>query len=198
VGLFRKKETYNEQMLREAGLDRVVFNTPGPEVLPTGPAPAIDLSTPPLEGSPPPPRDWDATTTVMASGIGGDVVRFTALPNGDLIVTEEDGNGDLSPFADAIEEHMSPPYEAIASRQDGDLWGAGAKQIEVEAFTFAGGDAIEVAQNDGVTELRVDGELSDAAVPATLQLLGERVGADFCVRALRIDGDYWAVKARPL
>ena len=30
MALFRKKETYNEQMLREAGLDRVVFNPPEP------------------------------------------------------------------------------------------------------------------------------------------------------------------------
>ncbi len=34
MALFRKKETYNEQMLREAGLDRVVFNTPEPDASP--------------------------------------------------------------------------------------------------------------------------------------------------------------------
>ncbi|MBV8065467.1 MAG: hypothetical protein JOY73_08085, partial [Actinobacteria bacterium] len=83
-------------------------------------------------------------------------------------------------------------------RQDGDLWGVGAKRIDVAVFAFPEADALEVSQTDGVTELRVDGEPSDAAVPVELQRLGEREGADFCVEANRIDGDSWEVRVSPL
>jgi hypothetical protein len=194
VGIFRKKETYNEQMLREAGLDRVVFNTP--PVLPGLPQ-TVDWTALTRDGRLG-PKDWDVATTANAPGIAGNLVRFTALPSGDLIVSEEDGDGDLSPLADAIEARLSPPYTAAASRQDGDLWGIGAKQIEVEEFAFPGADALELSQSDGVTELRADGEPSEAAPPVELQRLGEQAGPDFCVEAERIDGDYWEVRTSPL
>ena len=48
MGIFKKKETYNEQMLREAGLDRVVFNLPQP-------APEAEAEAEP-EPEPQPPR----------------------------------------------------------------------------------------------------------------------------------------------
>jgi hypothetical protein len=208
VGLFRKRdETYNEQMLREAGLDRVVFKDPTP--LPDDPPP-LDTGKIPVayfgglfphgvqidvdSGTMP----WDAATTATAPGIAGDRVSFITLPNGDLIVEDEEGNGDLSPLADAIEGHLSPPYQAKGTRQDGDLWGVGAKRIEVAEFAFPDADALELSEKDGETELRVDGEPSDGAVPMELQRLGERAGADFCVEAKRIDGDSWEVKVSPL
>ena len=189
MGLFRKKETYNEQMLREAGLDRVVFNTPEP------PLPVLGIN---LAGLTPEgrlgPKAWDAATTAVASGIRGEHVKFTCLPNGDLILTSEDGDGDLSPLADAIEEHVSPPYKAAASRQDGDLWGVGAKRIEVAQFELPDAEMLELSQSDGVAELRIDGEPTDTAPPVELQRLGERGGEDFCVEATRIDADFWEVK----
>ena len=194
MGIFRKKETYNEQMLREAGLDRVVFNTPEPA---PSVFPGLDRSALTREGRVG-PRDWDATTTVRAPAIQGDRVEFTTLPTGDLIVTSELGDGDLSPLADAVEEHVSPPYTAAGSRQEGDLWGVGAKRIEVAEFAFPGADALELSQSDGVSELRADGEPSDVPAPVELQRLGERAGPDFCVEAARIDGDYWEVKVSPL
>jgi len=193
VGIFRKKETYNEQMLREAGLNRVVFNTPEPPPS----SPMHDLASLTGHGRLG-PKDWDTATTAVAPGIQGDHVEFTSLPTGDLIVSSEEGDGDLSPLADAIEERLSPPYKAAASRQDGDLWGVGAKRIEVAQFEFPDADTLELSQSDGVAELRVDGEPSDAAVPVELQRLGERAGADFCVEAERIDGDDWEVRVSPL
>ena len=39
MALFRKKETYNEQMLRAAGLDRVVINIPQPAISPNSEIP---------------------------------------------------------------------------------------------------------------------------------------------------------------
>lgn len=203
MGIFRKKETYNEQMLREAGLDRVVFNTPeppAPAVEPSVPLPGIDMRRFEGEGRLS-PREWDAVTTVTAPGLHGNRIDFTALPTGDLIFTSEEGDGDLAPVADAIEVRVSPPYKAIAARQEGDLWAVGAKRIEVAKLEFPGADALELSQSDGVAdrpEFRVDGEPSDTAPPVELQRLGEREGADFCVEASRIDGDYWEVKVSPL
>jgi hypothetical protein len=197
VALFRKKETYNEQMLREAGLDRVVFNTPEPEAEPPQPNPAFDWSGPTLQGRLG-PKDWDIATTAIAPGIAGDNVSFTTLENGDVIVVEEAGDGDLSPLADAIEQHLSPPYTAVGARQDSDLWGVGAKQIEVAEVAFPDAESLVLSQSDGVAEFRVDGSSSDASVPVELQRLGERAGGDFCVEAQRIDADVWAVKVSPL
>lgn len=197
MGLFRKKETYNEQMLREAGLDRVVFNTPQPggeTPLPL-PTPAEHLGA--VHGQPK-AKAWDAVTTVVSPEIPGNHVSFVVLPNGDLIIETEDGDGDLTPLADAIEEHVSPPYRAHASRQEGDLWGVGANRIEVAQFAFPDADTLELAQTGAGAELDVNGEPSDAAPPAELQRLGARVGTDFLVGATRIDGDYWEVMVGPL
>ena len=197
----RKEETLNEQLLREAGLD---------------PAQALGGQSPPLQAAPGPPpfptgdvhlgrsgnydggsRDWDTVATVRAAGLDGDQVEFTTLPNGDLIIDREKGDGDLSPLADAVEQRIQPPYRAVASRQDGDLWGVGAYRIEVASFALAEGDAVELSVHDGTREVRVDGEPSDAEVPELIRY-GDLVGDDFCVEAKRIDGDFWQVEVSAL
>jgi hypothetical protein len=204
VGLFRKKETYNEQMLREAGLDRVVFTDPAP--MPRDPPP-LDTATIPILAYGDPhgvirvdsgPMAWDFATTARVPGLAGDRVEFITLPNGDVIVEKEQGDGDLSLLADAIEEHLSAPYKAAASRQDGDLWGVGARRIEVAKIPFPDAEALELSQSDGVAEFRVDGGPTDTPPPVELQRLGERAGGDFCVEARHIDGDDWEVKVSPL
>jgi hypothetical protein len=196
VGLFRKKETLNEQLLREAGLDRVVISTPEPSSAPPVPDPAPWIDRSPraglVFGS-----AWDTVTTVVAPGIEGDSVRFTVLPTGDLIV-DGDEDGDLSAIADAIETHISPPYKAAATRQDGDVWGVGANRIEVSEFAYPDADRLELSERDGVGEFRIDDGPTDVAPPIELRQLGERAGADFVVSAQRIDGDYWEVMVGPL
>jgi hypothetical protein len=206
VGLFRRKqETLNEQLLREAGLD------PAPALGDPSPAPEPPHE-PELEREPPEPPPfspahielgwrgrargrppgWDAVVTVRVADLAGDEVAFTTLPNGDVIVERENGDGDLSPLADAMEQKIEPPYRAVAARQDGDLWGVGAKRIQVAEFPLAEGDSVELTENGGVRKVRVDDEPSDAEVPELVQL-GEQVGADYSVEARRIDGDFWEV-----
>ena len=187
MGLFRKKETYNQQMLREAGLDRVRFGEP--TVLePLG----IPLGRP-LGG----PPELDALVTLTASGFDGDRIVFVALPDGDLLVEEAEGDRDLSTFADAVEREVVPPYRATAIRQEGDVWAVGVKRLDVERIAFADGDRLELTREKGLRQLRVDGGLQDGMIPE-LEQLGERVGADFYVTATRLDGDLWEVRVTAL
>jgi hypothetical protein len=195
VGLFRRrKETLNEQLLREAGLD--------PAEALGGPHPASELQPPRFgrfalpDGSRVEPKEWDAAVTVVAPGIAGDEVKFTTIPDGDVIVGEEAGDADLSPLADAVERRIDPPYRAVGTRQEGDLWAVGARRIRVAEIPVPAGDKLELSWNGGHAELRVDGAPDDdAAIPPELADLGRATGASFFVEAVRIDGDLWEVRA---
>jgi hypothetical protein len=188
VGLFsRRKETLNEKLLREAGLDE---RPPQPE-----PPRSLLHRVGVPDGSGVGPKDWDTAVTVTAPALTGDRSEFTTLPDGDLIVSEESGDADLSPLADAVERKVDPPYRAVAERKDGDLWAVAAKRIDVAQIPFPEGDTLELSWNGGVAELRVDGEPSDAPIPAELEVLGEAAGASYFVEAMRIDGDLWEVRA---
>ena len=205
MGLFRRKqETLNERLLREAGLDPA--GEPG-EAPDPDPDPSAESEDPPFDFDPPPPvptrrhlrtgtDEWDAVVTVRSTTLQGNQIEFTALPDGDIIVDAEKGDGDLAPLADAVEQKIDPPYKASATRHE-ELWAVGAKRIHVAKVELAAGDAIELTANGGAREVRVNGELSDAEVPELVQL-GEQAGADYCVEAERIDGDVWEVRVSPL
>jgi hypothetical protein len=201
VGLFRRnKGTLNEQLLREAGIDPAQAlgdQQPLPPL--PGPTPSVLATVGVPDGSRIPPKEWDTTAAVRAPGLAGDRAEFTSLPNGDLIVDEEAGDGDLSPLADAVERNVPPPYRAVATRQDGDLWAVGAKRIVVARIAFPQGEKLELSRRQGEhSELRVDGESSTAPVPLELERLGEDAGDDFYAEAERIDGDLWEVKVTAL
>ena len=135
VGLFRRKqETLNEQLLREAGLD--------PAQTLGDPAPAPERQPEPSQ--PPPldrvfgsdglphrlalgPKEWDATAAVQAPALTGDRIEFTTIPNGDVIVSQESGDADLSPLADAVEQHVSPPYRRDRRAPGGNSLGRGGE-----------------------------------------------------------------------
>ena len=198
MGFFRRRqETLNEQLLREAGLDpALVLGDPAPPPPPSlDPLEPIRLQRGVPDGSTVQPRDWDAATTVTAPDLAGDQIKFTTIPNGDVIVSEESGDADLSPFADAVEKKLNPPYRAVATRQDGALWGVGARRIQVARIPFPTGEKLELSWNGEAEELRVDGQPSDAEIPLELSEVGEAAGASYFVEALRIDGDLWEVRA---
>jgi len=200
VGLFGRKETLNERLVREAGLDPAQVlgdaqSEPAPQLEP--PTPTLRRRAP-ADASQVEPKEWDAAVTVVAPGLAGDQIKFTTIPNGDVIVDEESGNADLSPLADAVEHHVKPPYRAVASRQDGDLWAVGARRIQVASFPFPAGDRLELSWNGTDGEFRVEGEQRDALVPPELEELGAAAGPGFFVTAVRIDGDLWEVRATGL
>jgi hypothetical protein len=202
VGLFRRKqETLNEQLLREAGLDpgqMLGAASPPPPPQPVEPPKSGLVRAGVVDGSGVRPKEWDVAITVTAPTLAGDRVEFTTIPNGDVIIDEESGNADLTTLADAVEQHVSPPYRAVGHRQDGDLWGVGAKRIQVAQIPFPDGDKLGFSQHVDHGELRVDGELSASLVPPEVERLGEMLGDSFYVEAERIDGDLWEVRAAVL
>jgi hypothetical protein len=207
MGIFRRRkeeETLNEQMLREAGIDAA--EAPAEETDPLAPPEPFD----PYAGTYPAdhffgtltramarPGMWDVVTTVHAPGIAGDTVEFATVPAGDMIIDTETGDADLSPFADEVEKQLKPPYRVLARREDEDLWSLAARAIDVVELKLEQGDEIELVENEGHTELRIDGEPSQQVIPE-LEHAGEALGSDFVVQADRLDGDLWEIRASAL
>jgi len=131
-------------------------------------------------------REWDATVTTEAEGIDGDAATFVALPDGTLLV-EAGPDSSLQPLADAVERELQPPYRARAARVKGDLWGVQARRIDVREIPNQAGDSLELT-SEGV---RIDGQRVFGSVKE-LEGLGD------VVRAERLDGDLWEVRASAL
>ena len=206
----RKEETLNEQMLREAGIaeeesaaEPAEPSEPEEEsVQPEGFDPyagtyPADHWFGTLTRAMARPGVWDVITTVHAPGVAGDTVEFATVPAGDMIVDTETGEADLSPFADEVERELKPPYRALARREDDDLWSLAARTIDVVELKLDEGDEIELVENEGSTELRIDGEASQQAIPE-LERAGEALGSDFVVQADRLDGDLWEIRVSAL
>ena len=199
MGLFRRRqETLNEKLLREAGLDPAQALGDRPQPGPIDPPKSLYSRLGIPDGSGVRPREWDCAVTVSAPGVAGDEIEFTTIPNGDVIVSEETGEADLSPLADAVERHLEPPYRVVAQRQGGDTWAVAARRIAVAEIPFPEGEKLALSRNGDAEEFRVDSERSDQAVPPELEGVGGAVGDSFYVEAERIDGDLWEVGATAL
>ena len=87
----------------------------------------------------------------------------------------------------------------LARREESadDLWGVAARAIDVVELHFEDGDEIELVENEGSTELRVDGEPRNEPIPE-LERAGETLGSDFVVQADRLDGDLWEIRVSAL
>jgi hypothetical protein len=143
----------------------------------------------------PRPRRWDVVEMVEAE-VDGDTVAFVALPDGSLIVDEEEGDADLDPLARAVEAELAPPYRATARRESDRVWSVWAKPTQI-AELEADGDEITLAMKDGERTLTIDGRPADARLPE-LERLGEQEGADYVVHATRLDGDLWEIQTGAL
>ena len=199
-----RREPIHKRLAREGRLDDEpnLVREPAPESAPT-PEPEPGLDPEPgarfrptgVDGIPR-PRRWDAVVPAQAPGLIGNEVHFVALPNGDLVVEEDEPENTLAPLAEAIEQTLQPPYRAEAIRRDGDSWGVAARRIEV-AKLEALGDELEVIANDDGRTLAVDGERAFGGIPE-LQRIGERQGLTYVVRASRLEDNFWEVEAHPL
>jgi hypothetical protein len=137
-------------------------------------------------------REWDAVVTADAPGPKGDEVRFVTLENGDLLVEEGDDTGDLSPFADAVEEVLERPYRAVAVRQQRDVFAVGARRLRIVSLPHVEAESATLTVQDGSRELDLDGDRSFGGLPS-LERVGETVGRDYVVRAERLDGPLFEV-----
>jgi hypothetical protein len=144
----------------------------------------------------PRPRRWDAVASARAPGLAGDELHFVALPDGDLVVDEDEPEGTLAPLAEAIEQTVESPYRAEAVRQSGEIWTVAARRVRV-AELEADGDELELVEAEGARTLTVDGAREFGSIPE-LEQIGREEGEHYVVRARRLDGSLWEVEADPL
>lgn len=142
-------------------------------------------------------RRWDAVVTATAPGLRGDLIHFVALADGTVVVEEDEPEGALTPLADAVEGAVPPPYRAEAVRRGPETWAVGASRIQVADIAGLAGDEAELVVTRDGHVLRVDGRTTLGRAQG-LERAGEAVGAEYVVRARRLDGELWEVEATPI
>lgn len=195
MSLFGRRKPLHERLAEEGGLTSPdPFDEPGPFVPPAA-FQGILTREPGMSGLAR-QREWDAVVTAAAPEIGGDAVTFVALADQSLLVEDEQGDAGLDPLARAVENELSPPYRAKGVRQNDAVWAVFANRIRVEGFR-ADGDELELVRNGDERSFTMDGSPSFGTVPA-LERIGAEEGPSYVVRATRLDGELWEVRATPL
>lgn len=180
MGLFRRKPLH-VRLAEEGGL---VERSTVP--LFTGAIPETGIHGIPRE------RQYDAVAATDAPDAEGSSARFVGLEDGSLLV--EEGDGDLTPLADAIEQEISRPYRANAVRRGNTQWAIAAHKLRVVELPEPGGDEVELVLRGEEKTLVVDGNRSFGTMPELEQL----ADGDAVIRAQRIDGKLWEVRVDPL
>jgi hypothetical protein len=180
--LFRRPKPLHERLAEEGGLV---------EPAPRRPAFTGVIGETGIHGVPR-ERQYDAVVTTDAPDVEGAAVRFVGLEDGSLLV--EDGEGDLTPLADAIEQEVKRPYRADAVRRNETTWAVAARKLQVIQLPEPGGDEVEVAIRGEERTLIVDGNRAFGTLPE-LEALAD---GDAVIRASRLDGTLWEVRVDPL
>jgi hypothetical protein len=180
MGLFRRKPLH-QRLAEEGGL---VERSTVP--LFTGVIPEAGIHGIPRE------RQYDAVATPAAPDAAGDSARFVGLEDGSLLI--EEGDGDLTALADAIEHEIARPYRATAVRRGETTWAIAAHRLRVIELPEPGGDEIELVLNGEEKTLVVDGNRSFGTMPELEQL----ADGNAVIRAARLDGSLWEVRVDPL
>lgn len=142
-------------------------------------------------------RRWDAVASADAPGLQGDAVHFVALPDGTLVVDEDEPEGALASLADAVEQTIPPPYRADAVRKGETAWAVAASRIRIASVPGLSGEEAELTSTREGRVLRVDGRTAMGSA-RELERLGETEGTEYVVLAKRLDGDLWEVEATAL
>ncbi|HEX9140593.1 MAG TPA: hypothetical protein VF833_00085, partial [Gaiellaceae bacterium] len=137
-------------------------------------------------------RQYDAVAATDAPNAEGSSARFVGLVDGSLLV--EEGDGDLTPLADAIEQDVARPYRANAVRRGETQWAIAAHRLRVVELPEPGGDEVELVVRAEEKTLVVDGNRSFGTIPELEQL----AEGDAVIRAARLDGRLWEVRVDPL
>jgi hypothetical protein len=176
VALFRRKPLH-ERLAEEGGLVE-----PDTRPLFTGVIPETGIHGVPRE------RRYDAVVTTDAPEVEGSNARFVGLEDGSLVI--EEGDGDLTALAEAIEQEVKAPYRAIAIRRGETQWAVAAHGLRVIELPEPGGDEIELVLKGDERTLVVDGNRSFGSLPELEQL----AEGDSVIRAARLDGSLWEVR----
>jgi hypothetical protein len=179
--LFRRSKPLHERLAEQGGL---VERRPGP--LFTGTIPETGIHGVPRE------REYDAVAAADAPDAQGDSARFVGLEDGSLVV--EDGEGDLTPMADAIERELGRPYRAVAVRRGETQWAVAGHRLRVVELPEPGGDEVELVLRGDDKTIIVDGNRAFGTLPE-LEALAD---GDAVIRASRVDGTLWEVLVDPL
>jgi hypothetical protein len=180
LGWFKRKPLH-ERLAEEGGLveppTRPIF---------TGVIPETGIHGVPRQ------REYDAVVTAEAPDVEGSTARFVGLEDGSLLI--EEGDGDLSPLAEAIEREVVAPYRATAIRRGETQWAVAAHGLRVVELPEPGGDEVELVVRGEERTLVVDGNRSFGTLPE-LEKLAEQ---DAVIRAARLDGALWEIRVDPL
>jgi len=182
VGLFRRSKPLHERLAEEGGL---VERSRGRPPF-TGVIGETGIHGVPRE------REYDAVLTTDAPDVQGSNAQFVALADGSLLI--EEGDGDLTPLADAIEQEVKSPYRASAVRRGETQWVVAGHGLRVIELPEPGGDEVELALHGDERTLVVDGE----RVFGTLPELEALADGDSVIRAARLDGNLWEIRVDPL
>jgi hypothetical protein len=190
VRFWRRRETLNEKLLREAGLEAAPAPLAHEGRVPGRAGFFDDVGVTGLHRL----REWDATATVEAPGIQGDEVVFVVLSEDSVLADEELDYEALEPLAEAVEAQLTPPYRARGVRRHGDVWAVAASSIEVvDLGPDVEGLELELVSRRDERSLSVDGARSFGTLPQLEQLGASRSG-DYVVHASRLDGTLWEVR----
>ena len=137
-------------------------------------------------------REYDAVVTTDSPGLEGEAARFVGLEDGSLLV--EEGDGDMTPLADAIEQQIARPYRATAVRRGETQWAVAGHELRVVELPEPGGDEVELAVHGEERTLVVDGNRAFGTLPE-LEALAP---GDAVIRAARLDENLWEVRVDPL
>ena len=137
-------------------------------------------------------RQYDAVVTTDAPAAQGTSATFVGLEDGSLLI--EEGDGDLTALAEAIEQELPRPYRANAVRRGETQWAVAAHRLRVTELPEPGGDEIELVLRGDDKTLVVDGNRSFGTLPELERL----ADGDAVIRAARLDGALWEVRVDPL
>ena len=177
MGLFRRSKPLHQRLAEEGGLVEAPRRAPF-----TGVIGETGIHGVPRE------REYDAVVTAEAPDAEGATARFVGLDDGSLLV--EEGDGDLTPLADAIEEEVKRPYRATAVRRGETQWAVAGRKLQVVQLPDPGGDEVELAVRGDERTLVVDGNREFGTFPQLEAL----ANGDAVIRAARLDGNLWEVR----
>lgn len=138
----------------------------------------------------PPPRDPSRMQPVElradAPGVPGTRVAFSCLPDGTLLVADQQGEASLEPLADAVEEQVAAPYRAVATRAGAGAWTVAVTPIELVDVPRLAADRVRITAEG--EDLRSDAPI-ERRLLHRVELLASRYGYDdWTAELVRVDG----------